>query len=122
MTFKIWIPALLIAFTAGRMLFDGTRALIAGDYITAKSGEHAGQLGPWSNLVRAVGIHPRSTLMKIIFVIYGLAGLAVAVCFLLGLPWARTAMIAVAILGLWYAPIGTAVNLIALIFLSTTGS
>jgi len=120
MTFKILIPALLIAFTAGWMLFDGTRALVVGDYVTPKSGEYAGLLGPWAGLVGAMGIEPRSTLMKIIFVAYGLAGLAAAICFTLGLPWARTALTAIAILGLWYLPIGTAVNLIALILLFTT--
>ena len=87
MVFKVWIPALLIAFTAGWMLFDGTRALLVGDYVTAKSGEYAGRLGPWAGLVSAIGIEPRSTLMKSIFVAYGLAGLAAAVCLLLGLPW-----------------------------------
>ena len=121
MIFSVWIPALSIAFTAGWMLFDGARALLVGDYVTAKSGEYAGRLGPWAGLVSAIGIEPRSTLMKSIFVTYGLAGLAAAVCYLLGLPWGRTALIAMAILGLWYLPIGTAVNLIGLILLFIAG-
>ena len=99
------------------MLFDGTRALIVGDYVTPTTGEYAGQLGPWSNLVRAFGIDPRSTLMKLIFVVYGLIALVTAICYALGLTWARQAMIAVCILGLWYLPIGTATNLVTLIFL-----
>ena len=117
MNWKVWIPALLIILTAGWMLFDGTRALIVGDYVTPTTGEYAGQLGPWSNLVKAVGIEPRSTLMKLIFVVHGIAGLAIAVCFIVGFSWARWAMIAICILGLWFLPIGTATNLIALIFL-----
>ena len=107
----------LVAFTAGWMLFDGTRALVMGDYVTPTSGEYAGQLGPWSNLVKAIGIEPRSTLMKSIFVTYGLIGLIVSVCFALRFGWSRGAMIIICILGLWFLPIGTVTNLIALILL-----
>ena len=99
------------------MLFDGSRALITGDYVTPKSGEYAGQLGPWSNLVEAVGIEPRSTLMKLIFVGYGLSALIVVVCFALGVTWARAALMVVCILGLWFLPIGTITNLLSLILL-----
>lgn len=99
------------------MLFDGSRALIVGDYITPTSGEYAGQLGPWSNLVQTIGIDPRSTLMKSIFVGYGLAALVVVACFVFGLAWARTALIIICTLGLWFLPIGTITNLIALILL-----
>jgi len=111
---KDWVIVILVAFTAGWMLFDGSRALIVGDYITPKSGEYAGQLGAWSNLVKAIGIEPRSTLMKSIFVIYGLTVLTILVCFILGVSWARMALIVVSILGLWFLPIGTITNLIAL--------
>ena len=117
MNWKDWIIVILVAFTAGWMLFDGSRALIVGDYITPQSGEYAGQLGPWSNLVKAVGIEPRSTLMKSIFVIYGLTALIIMVCFILGVSWAPMALMIVCILGLWYLPIGIITNIIALIFL-----
>ncbi len=117
MGWKHWVIVILVAFTAGWMLFDGTRALIVGDYVTQKSGEYAGQLGPWSNLVEAIGIEPRSTLMKSIFVIYGFISLAIVICFMLGLPWARMALIVICISGLWFLPIGTVTNLVALILL-----
>ncbi|HKY54369.1 MAG TPA: hypothetical protein VJM08_08695 [Anaerolineales bacterium] len=117
MDWKGWVIVILVAFTAGWMLFDGSRALIVGDYITPRSGEYAGQLGPWSNLVEAAGIEPRSTLMKSIFVGYGLAAFVVLACFLFGLSWARTALISVCILGLWFLPIGTITNIIALTLL-----
>jgi hypothetical protein len=104
MNWKTWLAVVLVIFTAGWMLFDGARALIAGDYVTPTTGQYVGQLGPWSNLVEAIGIEPRSTLMKSIFVVYGLA-------------WARGAMIIVCILGLWFLPIGTVTNLISLILL-----
>ena len=69
MDWKNWIIVIVVTFTAGWMLFDGMRALIIGDYVTPKSGEYSGQLGPWSNLVKAIGNEPHSTLMKLIFVV-----------------------------------------------------
>ena len=119
MDWKTGFVVLLVLLTAGWMLFDGTRALIRGDYVTPKAGEYAGQLGPWSNIVTVIGIEPRSTLMKSIFVLYGLLALGIAIGFAFGFPWARGAMIVVCILGLWYLPIGTITNLIALILLWT---
>ena len=117
MNWKDWVIVILVAFTAGWMLFDGSRALIVGDYITARSGEYAGQLGPWANVVKAIGIEPRSTLMKSIFVIYGLTALTIVICFIIGISWARTALIVVCILGSWFLPIGTITNLIVLTLL-----
>jgi hypothetical protein len=117
MDWKHWAVVLLVSLTAGWMLFDGTRALLIGDYVTPKTGEYAGRLGPWSNFVRAIGIDPRSTLMKSIFVTYGFLALVVTVCFALGLSWARPAMVLLCILGLWFLPMGTVTNLIALILL-----
>jgi hypothetical protein len=99
------------------MLFDGTRALIVGDYVTPATGEYAGQLGPWSKVVQAAGIEPRSALMKSIFVLYGLAALAMALCFALGYPGARTGMLVMAVLGLWYLPFGTVSDVIILAIL-----
>ena len=120
MNWRSWVVVGLVFLAAGWMLFDGTRALVMGDYVTPKTGQYTGQLGPWSNLVKAIGIQPRSTLMKSMFVMYGLAALSIAVCFILGLPWASMALIVVCILGLWFLPLGTATNILALIFLFTT--
>ncbi len=117
MDWKAWVIVILVGFTAAWMLFDDSRALITGDYVTPTSGEYANQLGPWSNLVRAIGIEPRSTLMKLIFVGYGLTALVLLACFVFGLSWARTALMIVCILGLWFLPIGTITNLISLILL-----
>jgi hypothetical protein len=79
-----WIRVLVLIFGLVEgiwMTFDGTRALIVGDYVTPSSGVHAGELGPWSHVVKAVGIPPRSTAMKLIFVAYGLAWLLITVGF-----------------------------------------
>jgi len=109
-----WLIAGLVIVNAGWMVFDGSRALVVGDYVTPASGRHAGQLGPWSKVVQAIGIPPRSTLMKGIFVAYGLAYFAMTAAFLLGAPFARPGMIALAVLGLWHLPFGTAINLVVI--------
>jgi hypothetical protein len=112
-----WTIIALMALEGGWMLFDGARALILGDYVTPSSGPYAGQLGPWSNLARAIGIEPRSTLMKSIYAGQGLLALGTAVCFALRLPWAGWGMVAVAILGSWYLPIGTVIDVVVLLLL-----
>jgi len=117
----MWIVAGLVVLNAGWMLFDGARALIVGDYITPKSGAHAGQLGPWSKVVEAVGIDPRSTLMKWVFVIYGAVFLVVLVAFMLGASWAWAGMIVVAVLGLWHLPFGTLINVVVIVLLQLPG-
>ena len=112
-----WVILILVTLTAGWMLADGLRALTIGDYFTPASGEYAGQLGPWTLFVQALGIEPRSTFMKTIFVIYGIAALVAVAGFALNQPWGCNALIAVALLGLWYLPIGTAANVVVLILL-----
>ena len=102
-----WVVIVLALFEAGWMTFDGARALIVGDYVTPSSGEHAGQLGPWTKVVQAVGIEPRSLLMKAIFVIYGVAWLVILLCYVLDVPWARWAMLLAAAGSLWYLWTGT---------------
>ena len=114
-----WAVIVLALLVPGWFAFDGARALAVGDYVTPKSGEHAGQLGPWSKVVSSIGIEPRSTGMKLIFLVLGVCGLAALVCFLLQLSWAWWAMLIMAILSLWYLPFGTlfsAIEIILLIF------
>ena len=112
-----WVIAVLVAFTAGYMLFDGVHALTKGDYITPSEGDHAGQLGPWAGLVESVGIDPHSTLMKTIFVAYGFSALVGVTGYLTHQPWGRSALLLMSVLGLWYMPIGTAINIIVLMLL-----
>jgi hypothetical protein len=120
MNWRNWAIVSLVTLNAGWMLADGTRALIVGDYVTPQTGEYAGQLGPWSNLVKAVGIEPRSTAMKVIFVTYGLLTLTTTIGYVFQQAAAQKSLIFAALLGLWYLPIGTAANLIALILLFAT--
>jgi len=113
-----WIVLALAFIEAGWLAFDGGRALIVGDYVTPTSGQYEGQLGPWAKVVSAVGIEPRSTLMKSIHVLLGAVWLGVMVCFALGAPWARTGMLLCAVLGLWYLPFGTLLSIIQIVLLS----
>jgi hypothetical protein len=100
------------------MTFDGLRALILGDYLTPTTGEYAGQLGPWSDVVAAIGIAPRSTLMKVIFVLFGSAWLASIAGFARGTPRSRGMLAALAVATLWYLPVGTFISILVLIGLA----
>jgi hypothetical protein len=102
-----WIIAFLSLMNAGYMCFDGCKALITGDYIRPKTGEYAGQLGPWTEIVEKIGIDPMSTLMKLIFVIYGLIGLIITIAWIMDLPWAWKAMLIFNICSLWNLFAGT---------------
>jgi hypothetical protein len=118
-----WVRIALVALgliEGAWMTFDGGRALAVGDYVTPSSGAHAGQLGPWNYVVSAVGIPPRSTAMKLIFVVYGLSWLIIAFGLALGAGWALPAMLIAALATLWYLPVGTifgVVQLVGLIWL-----
>lgn len=108
------VLALLIG---GWLLFDGVHALRTGDYVTPRSGERAGQLGPWKHVVSAAGIEPRSTLMKWIHVLIGVVWLAAIVCFALKLSWAWWAMLVMAVAGAWYLPFGTLLGIVQIVLL-----
>jgi hypothetical protein len=116
-----WIIVFLAILNFGFMTFDGSRALIKGDYIRPQSGEHAGQLGLWSRLVKAIGINPESTTMKSIFLVWGLAGLIITICYILNISWARNGLIVMNILSLWYLVPGTISSVIQIILLLIKG-
>src|SRR5574341_1741240 len=110
-----WIVAALVILNGGWMAFDGARALIVGNYVTPKTGQYASQLGPWAKIVQAIGIEPRSTLIKSIFLIYGLAYLIAMAALIFKASWAWSAMLVLAALGLWYLPFGTLINIIVIV-------
>lgn len=112
-----WLIVALATLEAGWMIFDGARALVVGDYVTPQSEEYAGQLGPWAALVAAIGIDPRSTAMKLAFVVYGVAWLVVVGAYAMQRPWARTGMIAAAAGSLWYLVVGSIVSALQLALL-----
>ncbi len=112
-----WVVVALVLLNGGWMAFDGGRALIVGDYVTSRTGRLAGQLGPWSYVVQAVGIDPRSPLMKSLFLTYGLSYVVVTTAFVLGASRAWWGILIVAALGLWYLPFGTLINILVITLL-----
>ncbi len=112
-----WIVVLFAFIEGGWLAYDGGHALVTGEYVTPSSGEYAGQLGPWSKLVSAVGIDPRSTLMKSIHLILGLVWVAMIVPFIFRVPWAWRGMFICAVAGLWYLPFGTLLSVIQIVLL-----
>lgn len=117
MGFNAWVVVVLAFFLGGWLVFDGAHALITGDYVTPKSGRYAGQLGPWAQLVAAIGIDPRSTAMRCVHVVLGSAWLVVATCYLSGLAWAWSGMLVLACLSLWYLPFGTGFGALQIVLL-----
>ena len=103
----------LAAASAGWMVFDGLRALTVGDYVTVD-----GELGPWADLVDAVGIDPRSTGTKAFFVVYGAAWLAAAALYARGARRGRAVMAAFAAGSLWYLVAGTISSVLQLTLLA----
>lgn len=114
-----WCIVVLAAVVAAWFAFDGAHALLTGDYVTPSSGAYAGQLGPWATMMAATGVDPRSTLIKSLFVVYGLGWLFVIGAFAIGRRWAWGGMVTAAVASLWYLPFGTLLGVIqvALLFL-----
>lgn len=112
-----WVVIFLAFLNFGYMVFDGGRALVKGSYITPSSGPHKGELGPWSKLASAIGIAPEGNVMKIIFVLWGIAGLMVTFYFFKdsGRYWSH--MLIANILSLWYAGMGTMSSLVQIVML-----
>jgi hypothetical protein len=103
----------------GWMLFDGLHAVFSGDFVTPKSGTHAGRLGPWADVLSALGLDPRSMPVKVAFVAYAGACLAAGVAFAARVQGAWWAVLVLAVLGLWYVPFGTVVDLAVIALLLT---
>lgn len=112
----IWLRIVLVILgliEGSWMAFDGTRALVVGDYFTP-AGARAGELGPWNHVVRAVGIPPRSTAMKLIFITYGVSWLVIALALAFRVTWASKAMLIAVVATLWYLPVGTIFGILQL--------
>ncbi len=102
-------------FLGAWLAFDGSHALLSGDYVTPKTGRFAGQLGPWSRLVEGVGLDPRSTLFMGVHIVLGLALVAASIFFAAS-PRAPAwwTLLVMAALTLWYLPFGTLLSLVTI--------
>ena len=104
---------LLTLSVGGYMLVDGTRNVLTGTYFGPS-------LGPWSTLVRAVGIDPQH--FGGVFVVLGLAWFAALAGLLARQWWGVGAASAVGVLTLWYLPVGTVLSAVYLAVVLTTSS
>jgi len=100
---------MLSALNGVWMLFDGVHYLRDGEFIGAP------KIGPWAKVVRTIGIE--SGRMAWPFIAFGAVWLAFVVLLALRVGLAPNLGIVIAIATLWYAPIGTLVSIIVLIFL-----
>jgi hypothetical protein len=116
----LWLKLAVIALALVLgiwMLVDGARALTVGDYVTPRSGEYAGRLGPWATLVSAMGLDPRSTGVKGRSCWPGpvLDRLRLDVPVRAGMGCMGPS--AAAALSLWYLPFGTLIGTLVLVLL-----
>jgi hypothetical protein len=116
-----WVIIVLAFISAGWLAFDGAHALVTGDYVTPRSGPHAGQLGPWSKLFTAMGLDPRSLFIRWLHLFIGTAWLGAIGSFACRVRRAWGAMVLCAVAGLWYLPFGTLISLIVIGMLMLPG-
>lgn len=116
-----WIIVALAVVVGGWMIFDGTRAIVLGDYVTPSSGEYAGQLGPWAQILTAVGVEPRSSLAKTLHILLGSIFVVSSFTLLRQTFWSWAAALMASMLVLWYVPFGTAAGLVSVILLVSPG-
>lgn len=116
-TFMKWVVIIASVLNFGYMSFDGSRGLIVGDYLRPETGEHAGELGQWSNLVEAAGIDPEGNAMKTIFLVWGIFGLILAVSFAMEVRGSSGYLLVLSIASVWYLVPGTVLSLVQAILL-----
>jgi len=98
-----------LSFILGAWLvFDGTRKLVTGYY----TGEQTIGLGPWATLVSAIGIRPSD--MALPFLFLGVLWVLNGVIVLLGSSARYERTIAISIVTLFYAILGTIVGIITI--------
>lgn len=98
----------------GWFTFEGVRACLTGEYTTAKSGPHAGQLGPWTRIVSSVGLEPKSGIIKGLHLTLGICWLLGIIAFFVSPALGWWTLLLSAVFSLWYLPIGTVLSLVEL--------
>ena len=107
---SVWI-FIAFAWVIGWWLtYDGLRQRLTGDFTRIN-----GELGPWADLARAVGIDPLS--LGWFFVVLGLGFVAASFGVYLQHRWGYNVGLAASFLGLSYLGFGTPVALVCLIAL-----
>ena len=111
----IRIVLLFLSFLNGAyMLIDGLHVVIKGKYIGPE------KPGPWANVLYKLDVD----VFKLgpLFMLLGILWLAFMIGFWLGYSWAYPLGFFIAILTLWYLPVGTVTSIIIFILLYITKS
>jgi hypothetical protein len=100
----------IIAFiNGGFMLLDGIFVMLKGKYIGSE------KPGPWANFFYKLQVN----VFKLgpVFIVYGLVWLVFLYGLLSGQSWAYKLGLIIAVLTLWYLPVGTLLSIITLVVL-----
>ena len=105
------VLTILSLLNGGFMVADGIYVILKGKYMGPP------KPGPWAMLFEKLGVN----VFKLgpLFVLFGLAWLLFLVACLTKQPWAWSMGIAVAVLTLWYLPVGTIISILVLVLLLT---
>src|SRR5437660_1451811 len=114
-----WIILALALLQGGWFIFDGGRALVVGDYVTRTARPRAGELGPWSRIVSAIGLEPRSTFVKCLHLFLGMAWLLALFIFAFRPAAGWWVILCCAAASLWYLPVGTLLSIVVMALLLT---
>ena len=101
---------LLACFMGGWLIFDGLHQRLFGDYVRIN-----GQLGPWANLVTAVGLDLRA--FAWFFIVLGNTFIICGIMLTQQRRWAYQVGLIAACLSLVYLGLGTPFALAALVLL-----
>ena len=106
----IWLYVLATWTLGWWLLYDGLHQRLWGDYTRLY-----GQLGPWADLARGVGLDPQRLALFFIALGGGLLGASFGV--ILRRPWGYYTALVLSAVGLLYLGFGTPVALAALLLL-----
>lgn len=101
--------AVIGAIAGGWMLFDGIHVLLRGKYFGPD------KPGPWSIPFTRLDIDPFR--LGPIFVMLGVLWIVFLIALLTGRAWGWYGAATVAVLTLWYLPLGTVLSLVYLVLL-----
>lgn len=112
---SLYVIALLAVMNGGYMVFDTIHQFATGDFVRVE-----GQLGPWANLVTAIGIDPLS--LAPFFLLFGITQIICAVGLIRLKRWGYRGTLYLAIASLLYLVFGTVVAILQLILLKLSQS